>query len=169
MPEFKSRIIDNVEYTIELMPLSSGLPLLEKLQSILLPIFASRAEYELGHTDTWISEAVASYLVGFSGIDLIEVSRKLLYNTELSFDVAGSDRSGGGVLDFTNKKGNEFAFDNFFSAKYKTLFKVIAFAVEENYPDFFSEAFSHLRTLQQSFAVEKAKQEEGLDPTKQEQ
>ena len=162
MPEFKSRVIDDVEYTIELMTFSNGIPLLTQLQNILVPIFASRAEYDLGHTDTWISEAVASYLVAFGGVDLVVVSRKLLYNTEISFDVGGG--SGGGRLVFESKDRNDkFLMDNYFAGKYKTLFKVLAFAVEANYPDFFSEAFSQLKVLKQAFQEEKALKEQELE------
>lgn len=155
MPEFKSREIDGVNYTIELMPISIGLPLLEKLQSVILPVFASRVEYEMGHSDTWISEAIASYLMGYRGLDVYSSAKDLLHNTEISYDVKGSNKCGSGVLVFNNSK-SEFSFDTYFSAKYKTLFKVLAFAIEENYPDFFSEAFSYLKTIQEAVSIEKA-------------
>lgn len=138
--EVKKKEIENIEFIIELLPFSEGWQVFDALKNILLPIAASFTEYQNGMTDTWVSEAAANYLVSYNQIDKLSLAKKLLQNCTVIY-CGGAGKTGSFKLNF-NTPGNEESFDNFFAGKMQLFIKVMAFAIEANFPDFFSEAAS---------------------------
>ena len=140
----ESKVIDGTKYTVRLLPTSETLAISSQLQKIILPILAAISEYNNFNRDTWVSEAVASYLVQMESTDLVDVCKILLYDTYINFDGdRTSKRSGSGQLVFNSKNyDDDFNFEVHFSGKLSLLVEVLAFAIEVNYPDVFSEASS---------------------------
>lgn len=133
--EYKSRNIDGVEFRVRLLPVDEGIDVLEKISSLFLPIFAAHKEMQEGITENFYSEVAAHLIARTRDIDVKNSIRSLLQETyvgsmKLSFDGKGS-----------------VDYNSYFSGKYALLFKVVGFALEINYPDFFSLASSAIQDL----------------------
>ena len=149
--EYKSRTIDGVNFRIRLLNTDEGLDVLEKLNSIIVPVFASYKEMQEGITDNFYSEVAAYIVARTKDIDIKNTIRTLLQETyvgsmKMSFDGKGS-------VDYSS----------YFSGKYALLFKVVGFALEINYPDFFSLASSALQDLKTRLSQVEAEDQEVVD------
>lgn len=151
MPEVVKTVINDIEFSVEMMHTTAAAEVLFKVQNIIAPIMAAHTEYKENHTSTWIAEAVANYLVGCNQyLDVHEISKKILWNTHIVH--VGANKAGSGKLDFKpstpqNPNPDEYCFDNFFSRKLDLLFKLLFFAFLENYPDFFGNLSSVIQAM----------------------
>lgn len=162
MTEVVTRVIDNIEFKLELMPTSDLLdrngPLVV-LQNIIGPPIASWIDAEVTFSEGWITEAAMQYLTSFNQYaDINGVAKKLLHNCTAVY-ISG-DKAGSGVIKFdqtNNWKKDPFHYDNLFRGKMELLFKVLLFAVEANYPDFFGRVSMFAEMLKGFIETEKDK------------
>lgn len=151
-----------MEFTLELMPTSVAVakdsPIVI-MQNIIAAPIATWIESNIHFNEGWLLEATMSYLTSFNQYaDIIGVSRKLLNNATV-VHVAG-DKAGSGTIKFDQTSGWEkdpFHYDNLFRGKMFTLMKVLMFAVEVNYPDFFGKVSMYAEMLKGYMETEKEK------------
>ena len=170
MPEVVKTVINDIEFSVELMHTSIAGDVFGRLQGIIATVLGPHTEYKLGQTDTWIMESIAGYLTYYSQhIDILDISKKILWNTDIVY--VGGGKAGTGHLSFipsTPEKVNKdpFCFDNFFAGKLDLLFELLLFAVGANYPSFFgkiSSAIEMIKIMSSQDQAEEMQLEEGKD------
>lgn len=170
MPESLKRIIDDIEFTIELMPTSTAL---DKngpyaiVQNIIAPPMATWIESQINFNEGWLLEATVSYLTGFNQYgDINNLAYKLLNNCYATH--VGVNKAGSGKITFEKNVGwdkDPFHYDNFFRGRYLTLAKLIGFALEVNYPDFFGKLSIIGQLLKGFMESEKNKSQQAQEAT----
>lgn len=133
--EKKTKIIQDTEYTVRLLNTDDGIDVLNILTSIIAPIYAAKMDQEEFLTDTFYSEVAAHILLKLKEVDIKAAIKKLLYDVSIN----------SAKLSFSGNTACEY--NEYFSGKYKLLLEVLAFAIKENFPDFFSPVSAGLEGL----------------------
>lgn len=139
--------INDVEYTIQLLPASKGMALGIEISKLIAPSIGagvdglSRDEVLHGAPETFTQ--LASLFV------------QQLYKVDLSKIV-------GVLLDGLEANGERVNFDTHFRGNYGTLAQLIKFALKENFESFFTESglVTHFNSMMKSMVANRAQPQE---------
>jgi len=133
MIETKTREIGGSEYEVTQFPAMEALRIKTRLAKMILPsigeISQGGADQEINYEA--ISHAIAAFADNLNEKEFTELVTRLLKNT-----------SADGKPMYHNGQLLDSTFDEAFAGNLMNLYKVLAFVLEVNYPDFFAAASS---------------------------
>ncbi len=130
MQKTETRVFDDMAVTVQQLPAMRGVKLSRKLMTVAAPVVGALQGLSLDKDVSTLGDAVAKALEQFSEKDLDELIRTLLETAKVETE--------GRIAPLMP------LFDGLFAGKILTVYKVVAFALEVNFADFF-EAFRALK------------------------
>lgn len=131
MQKTETRVFDDLAITVQQLPATRGVKLSRKLMTVAAPVVGALQGMSLDRDVSALGDALAKALEQFSEKDLEELIRTLLETAKVETE--------GRIAPLMP------LFDGLFAGRILTVYRVLAFALEVNFADFF-EAFRALKS-----------------------